>query len=76
MCLAIPGRIVERKEYMATLEINGVRREASLMLLPEAQVGDFVLLHAGFAVQRINEQEAEETLALWRELENHADVDG
>jgi hydrogenase expression/formation protein HypC len=76
MCLAIPGRIVEKEEYLATLEINGVRRQASLMLLPEAEVGDFVLLHAGFAVQRIDEQEAKETLALWRELEKYADVDG
>ena len=68
MCLAIPTRIIKRQEFMATVDVGGVTRQVSLMLLPEAQVGDFVLTHAGFAIQVIDEAEAERTLALLREL--------
>lgn len=68
MCLAIPTKIIERQELMATVEIGGVTRRISLMLLPEARVGDFVLTHAGFAIQAVDGEEAEKTLALWREL--------
>jgi len=49
-------------------EIGGARREVSLMLLPEAQVGDFVIVHAGFAIERLDEEEAMRTLELFREL--------
>jgi len=72
MCLAVPGKVLERQDMLATIEVGGVTRKISLMLLPEAQVGDFVLIHAGFAVQRIDEEEAEKTLALFRELEQYA----
>ncbi|GMB01773.1 HypC/HybG/HupF family hydrogenase formation chaperone [Pelosinus sp. IPA-1] len=72
MCLAVPGKVLERQDMLATIEVGGVTRKVSLMLLPEAQVGDFVLIHAGFAVQRIDEEEAEKTLALFKELEEYA----
>ncbi len=72
MCLAVPAKIVERTEYMATVEISGVTRQVSMMLLPEAAVGDYVLVHAGFAIQAIDEEEAERTLALFKELEQYA----
>lgn len=72
MCLAVPAKVLERQDMLAIIEVGGVTRKVSLMLLPETQVGDFVLIHAGFAVQRIDEEEAEKTLALFKELEQYA----
>jgi hydrogenase expression/formation protein HypC len=68
MCLAIPARVVQIEEGLGQVELGGVVREASFMLLPDAQVGDYVLLHAGYALQRLDEAEAEETLRLLAEL--------
>ncbi|MCM0757691.1 HypC/HybG/HupF family hydrogenase formation chaperone [Sporomusa sphaeroides DSM 2875] len=72
MCLAVPAQITERREYMATVTVSGVTRQVSLMLLPEAAVGDYVLIHAGFAIQAIDEAEARRTLELFKELEQYA----
>lgn len=69
MCLAVPARIVNINELIATIDVNGVQRDCSLNLVPEAIVGDWVLVHAGFAVQIVDEREAEETMKLFRELE-------
>ena len=70
MCLAIPGKIQTIGEHrMAKVDIMGVSREASLDLVPEADVGDYVLVHAGFAIQIVDEQFAEETLELFRTLD-------
>ena len=68
MCLAVPARIIDRQDLMATVELSGVTREVSLMLLPEAQVGEFVLIHAGFAIQTVDEEEARQTMELLKEL--------
>ena len=69
MCLAIPSEIVEMKEKMATVDVAGIRREVSLLLLPEeASVGDYVLVHAGFAIHKIDKEAAEETLKLFEEI--------
>ena len=68
MCLAVPMRIIDIEGEMMVAEIDGVRREASLMMLnEEVKVGDFVLIHAGFAISRLDEDEALETLDLMRE---------
>ena len=64
MCLAIPMKLVERGELSGTAELDGVRRSVSLMLLPEAVAGDYVLVHAGYAITALDEAEAERTLAL------------
>ncbi|SDF59533.1 HypC/HybG/HupF family hydrogenase formation chaperone [Sporomusa acidovorans] len=69
MCLAVPAKIIERSEFMGTVDISGVTRQVSLMLLPDAAVGDYVLVHAGFAIQTIDEAEALKTLELFKELE-------
>jgi hydrogenase expression/formation protein HypC len=69
MCLAVPLRIQCVEGTMAEVELGGVRRQVSLMLTPEAQVGDYVLVHTGFAISVIDEQEAQITLALLQELE-------
>lgn len=69
MCLGVPMQVVELHDDMVVAEIDGVRREASLMMLgEEVAVGDYVIVHAGFAISRIDPQEAEETLKLMREL--------
>lgn len=67
MCLAVPMKLVSREELKGVVELSGVRRDISLMLLPEAQVGSYVLVHAGYAIAQVDEKEAEETLQLLRE---------
>ena len=74
MCLAIPAQIMELEETKAIVSIGGVRREASVMLLESAAVGDWVLLHAGFAIEKLDPDEAEKTLALFREMADAADL--
>jgi hydrogenase expression/formation protein HypC len=60
-------RVVERREFDGTAEVGGVRREVSMMLCPDAGLGDFVLVHAGYAISEIDEEEAKRTLALIEE---------
>jgi hydrogenase expression/formation protein HypC len=67
MCLAIPSKITKIQNNMATIDVEGVQREASLLLLEDARVGDYVIVHAGFAIQRLDEAAAQETLDLLRE---------
>lgn len=67
MCLAIPMRLMERSEIEGVVELDGVRRTVSLMLLPDAEVGQHLLIHAGYAIGSIDEAEAQITLALLRE---------
>ena len=68
MCLAVPAKVVEIKDQLAAVEVQGVRRAASLMLLPEAKPGDYVLVHAGFAMQVVDAEEAERIEALRAEM--------
>lgn len=69
MCLAVPSEIVALKDKIATIDVSGIRREVSLLLLPEeAAVGDYVLVHAGFAIQKIDRQAAEDALKLIEEI--------
>jgi hydrogenase expression/formation protein HypC len=68
MCLAVPVRIVSIDGDEAETEIAGVRRRASIALTPEARVGDYVLLHTGYAIGVVDEAEAEETLKLLEEI--------
>lgn len=67
MCLAIPSRITKIDNNMATIDVEGVQREASLLLLEDAMVGDYVIVHAGFAIQKLDEAAARETIDLLRE---------
>ncbi len=71
MCLAVPAKIIDRQDMMATVEVSGVTRRVSMMLLPDAKVGDYVLVHAGFAIQTVDEEEARRTLELLEELAGH-----
>jgi len=67
MCLAIPMVLVERHEYEGVAEIDGVRRQISVMFLPDVKVGDYVLVHAGYAIGQVDADEAAKTLELLRE---------
>lgn len=68
MCLAIPALVKSVDGLEAEVEIGGVSRRASIMLTPEAKVGDYVLLHTGYAISTIDEAEAIETLEMFREI--------
>jgi hydrogenase expression/formation protein HypC len=69
MCLAIPALIVEKEGSQARADVGGVVREISLELIDRpADVGDYVLLHAGFAIHKLEKEEAEETLKLMRDV--------
>ncbi len=67
MCLAIPSRIISIENNMAVIDVEGIRREASLLLVDDAKVGDYVIVHAGYAINKINEEAAQESLKLLRE---------
>jgi hydrogenase expression/formation protein HypC len=67
MCLAIPALVVALDDDTATIEIGGVSKEISAILLEDLAVGDYVVVHTGFAISRIDPEEAERTLALLRQ---------
>ena len=67
MCLAIPSKITGIQNDMALVDVDGVKREASLLLLEDACVGDYVIVHAGFAIKKIDESAALETIGLLKE---------
>ena len=73
MCIGVPLKLLERDEYSGIGEIEGVQRRVSLALLPEARVGDYILIHAGSGMKVIDEQAAAETLALLRKIQNETD---
>lgn len=68
MCLAIPAKVTKINGDIATIEVGGVARRASLMLVSDVVVGDYVIVHAGFAIHRIDPEEAEESLELLRKF--------
>ncbi len=67
MCLAIPSKIVGIEDNIGTVDVDGVRRDVSLLLLEDPCVGDYVIVHAGFAIHKIDEVAAMESLAILRE---------
>jgi hydrogenase expression/formation protein HypC len=75
MCLAIPALIKSIQDKEAEVEIGGVTRRISLWLTPEANVGDYVLLHTGYAINVLDQEEAEETLELLKEIAKAAEGD-
>jgi hydrogenase expression/formation protein HypC len=72
MCLGVPGKIVEKYEkdglQMAKVDFGGVFREACLTYVPEAQVGEYCIIHVGFAISILSESEAQETLDLLKQI--------
>lgn len=72
MCLGIPGKITEIYQQdtlrMGSIDFGGVKREACLEYIPDAEVGEYVVVHVGFAISKLSEAEAQETLKLLREI--------
>ncbi len=68
MCLAVPMKVLSLSEGMGAVEISGVKKQVDLSLLEEVDVGDYVLIHAGFALSRLDEKEAKITLKAFDEL--------
>ena len=76
MCLAVPARVTEMRDgLLGLVELGGVVREVSFALLPDAAVGDYVLLHAGYALQKVDTADAEETLRLLAEMVEAAEAE-
>lgn len=79
MCLAIPGKVVEafdqRGMRMARVQFGGIVREACLEYVPETQVGDYVLVHVGFAISRVDEAEAARTYQLLEEMDQLTELE-
>jgi hydrogenase expression/formation protein HypC len=73
MCLAIPAKITKIDNGMGTIDMEGTQREVSLLLLEDAKIGDYVIVHAGFAIHKIDEAEAKESLKVLRELVSFMD---
>lgn len=76
MCLAVPMKLMTIEDSTGIVEVSGIEREVSLTLVPEAKVGDHLLIHAGFAIAVIDEEEAQETLKLIREYLSENPPDG
>ena len=69
MCLAVPMKIVEvRPDKVGVAELDGIRQDVNLSLVPDAGVGSYVIVHAGFAIERLNEREANAILAVFEEM--------
>ncbi|MFZ2950078.1 MAG: HypC/HybG/HupF family hydrogenase formation chaperone [Desulfuromonadaceae bacterium] len=75
MCLGVPMKIISKDGDTVVAEVDGVRKEASVMLLnEEVAVGDYVIVHAGFAISRLDEEYATETIRLMREVFSEEDM--
>lgn len=70
MCLSIPSKVISINGDKAMVSVGGTEYEASLQLLDDVKVDDYILIHTGFAIQKISEEEALETLSLFKELDN------
>ena len=79
MCLAIPGKVLETYDQrglrMAKVQFGGIVREACLEYVPETQVGEYVLVHVGFAISRVDEAEAERTYQALRDLDQLTELE-
>lgn len=77
MCLGVPGKIIELYEssnmLMGRIDFGGIYRDACLAYVPEAKIGDYVLIHVGFALNLLSQEEAEETLSLLKEIADQAE---
>jgi hydrogenase expression/formation protein HypC len=68
MCVAIPAKVISIEGSLAEVEVGGIFRTISIQLTPEVQKDDYVLVHAGFAIHKVDEEEARQTLELFEEL--------
>ncbi len=73
MCVAVPMKVIEVSEFSCMAEIDGVQKRVSIMALDNVKVGDYIMSHAGLAIARMDEEEAEKTLNLMREITDRTD---
>ena len=73
MCVAIPARIIRIDKGMGIIDMEGTQMEVSLLLQEDAQVGDYVIVHAGFAIQKVDEEAAKESIRVLREIVTELD---
>ena len=80
MCLAVPGKIIEIYEKqnlrMAKVDFSGVTREACIEHVPEAEIGNYVIIHVGFAISLLSEEEAQQSIDLLREIVEAGELEG
>jgi len=76
VCIAAPAQIVEIKDNVATVDFGGVRQQAKLDLVSDVDVGRYVLVHSGYAIEVLSDQEAQESLEAWDELLKIMDEEG
>ncbi len=68
MCVAVPGRVVERQGLRALVEVSGVQRQVSVQAMPEVQQGDYVLISLGMVLEKITEDESQQLEELWQDI--------
>ena len=68
MCLAIPGKIISIKEKIGCVDFGGVQRRVGLDLLPKVKIGDYVIVHAGFAIEIMSPKDAKASLKIWKKI--------
>ncbi|HCK98895.1 MAG TPA: HypC/HybG/HupF family hydrogenase formation chaperone [Candidatus Marinimicrobia bacterium] len=73
MCLAIPMKVIEIKDNEAVAEVGGARYRANLTLLPDIKIGEYIIVHAGFAIEKLDEEAALETLQIWQDIAEYSE---
>lgn len=68
MCLALPGKIISREDQFAIADFEGTQKKIVVALIPNVEIGEYVIVHAGYAIEKISEQAAKESLELWRTM--------
>ncbi|OYT58828.1 hydrogenase [Euryarchaeota archaeon ex4484_178] len=68
MCLAIPGKVVELRGLIAIVDYGGVRREVRVDFVPDVKIGDYVIVHTGFAIEKMDEKAAKRSIEAWDEV--------
>ena len=74
MCLAIPGKILEINGNSALVDFDGIRQNVIIALIQDPQVGKYVIIHAGYAIEQIKEKEAMEAIEQWKEIAEDQDI--
>ena len=75
MCLAIPGKILEVKGTSALVDFDGIKQNVIIALIQDPEVGKYVIVHAGYAIEQINEQEALDAINQWKEIAEDQNID-
>ncbi len=76
MCLAVPMELVDKNDFRGTARLGGVSRDVNLMLVPDVQVGDYVIIHAGCAISVLSQEEAKKTLEMLKQVEGFGNIGG